>query len=418
MTTGFHIIRGIIENLFLLFFLYRAVFFVAALVKKPEKYKARRAHRYALLICAKNEHAVLGKLIHSLQDMDYPKDRYSIFVVADNCSDSTADVARRAGVIVYERTDLNRRGKGYALRFLLRRIKADFGFNAYDGYAVFDADNLVHKKYLSEINKMFDNGCRIITPYRGSKNFASSWVSGCSSLWFMIKSGLLNCPRTLLSVGCPVSGTGFVMHRDIVKRIAGWKYFSLAENMEFSADQLLSGERAVYCPSAVVYDEQPVRFVDSWTQRMRWVKGYYQVSGKYGLKLLKYMFKGVFTCYDMGVTLAAGWLFIAGCVLTLVINSFEYGFGTPEYGVLIGHTLIRNIIIFYIIHLVYAIVTVVTDMKRIYCPPLRKLEYIILYPVFVFTYIPMAFLAPFMPARWLQVKHSISISTKELHKVQ
>ncbi len=71
-------------------------------------------HRFAVLVAARNEEAVIGQLIESIQMQDYPSELVDVYVVADNCDDSTASVAREKGAFVYERFNKVHVGKGYA----------------------------------------------------------------------------------------------------------------------------------------------------------------------------------------------------------------------------------------------------------------------------------------------------------------
>ena len=114
-------------------------------------------HRFAVLIAARNEAAVIGDLIDSLKQQNYPAELIDIYVVADNCIDCTAEIAHAHGARVFERHDRSRVGKGFALSYLLRRIKRE-----YDGYLVFDADNVVDRNYFREINKTFSAGYNIV----------------------------------------------------------------------------------------------------------------------------------------------------------------------------------------------------------------------------------------------------------------
>ena len=130
--------------LFTLFYLYQIGYAVVGVVRRPQKPpEAKKNHRYAVLIAARNESAVIAELIDSIKKQNYPRELLDIFVVADNCTDNTADVARYAGATaVYERFNHLQVGKGYALDFVLKSIARDFGANTYEGYFVFDADNL------------------------------------------------------------------------------------------------------------------------------------------------------------------------------------------------------------------------------------------------------------------------------------
>lgn len=207
------------------------------------------------MIAARNEAAVIGNLIDSLKRQTYPAERIAIYVVADNCTDRTADVAHEHGAKVVRRFDRNRIGKGFALHYLLRRIKKQ-----YDAYLVFDADNVVDPNYIREINKAFSDGYDIVTSYRNSKNYGDNWISAGYGLWFLREAQYLNRPRALLGASCGVSGTGFLFSRRILEQCGGRNFFLLTEDIEFTAHNIIGGEKIGYCPTAVFYDEQPTGF--------------------------------------------------------------------------------------------------------------------------------------------------------------
>lgn len=162
-------VNFIISILFMACYAYQAVYLVAALLKKQKVFKAKKLHRYGVLIAARNEEAVIAQLIRSVRAQKYPEELIDIFVVADNCTDNTAQAAREAGAVVYERHNTYAVGKGYALRFLLENIFKNFGEYAYDGFFVFDADNILDENFISEMNNVFDNGYKVVTSYRNSK---------------------------------------------------------------------------------------------------------------------------------------------------------------------------------------------------------------------------------------------------------
>ena len=119
--------------------------------------------------------------------------------------------------------------------------------------------------------------------------------------------------------GCMISGTGFLMSREIVERNGGWKHHLLTEDLEFSVDTALAGDKIGYAGNAVFYDEQPITFSDSWKQRMRWVKGGYQLFSRYGAKLLwSAVKKRDFTYYDIFMMVSPAMLVT---LLGAVINS-------------------------------------------------------------------------------------------------
>src|SRR5262245_28516768 len=104
------------------------------------------AHHFAILVPAHNEELLLGRLLDSLARLDYPPDRYTVHVVADNCTDATAPLARAAGATVFERNDTSKRGKGFALHWLLEQM-SKAGMRP-DAYVVVDADSVVAPDFL------------------------------------------------------------------------------------------------------------------------------------------------------------------------------------------------------------------------------------------------------------------------------
>lgn len=409
------ILLKILPNIFILLFLYQFIYLLVGLFKKPMVFEAKKQHRYAILISAKNEENVIAHLIHSILNQEYPKELIQVFVVADNCSDQTADVSRSAGATVYERYDSQQLGKGYALQYLLRQIDKDYGLDTFEGYLVFDADNLLEKNYIQEINKVFDNGYRIITSYRNSKNYGSNWISAGTGLWFLREAKFINNARMQLGVSCLVSGTGFLMHRDIVKSNDGWNFFLLTEDVQFSVNSILKGEKIGYCGDAVFYDEQPLRFTDSWNQRLRWTKGFYQVFYEYGSQLLKRFFTTAsFTCYDVLITLTPGFVFLASVLLIGVITAINSAMVMSVYFAQILHTFLLACATSYLLFFLLGMSTTLAEWKRIYCPNRKKILYMFTFPIFMFTYVPLSVIALFVKIKWKPILHAVSINAEQV----
>ena len=302
-------------------YFYQLAYLLVGLVnrKRQDNREPSTLHRFAVVISARNEEAVIGTLLESLRKQNYPSHLLDLYVIADNCTDRTAQVSRECGATVYERFNKVKVGKGYAMDEFFRRLTAD-GRNDYDGYFVFDADNIVDPNFVREMNRTFDTGkYAAITSYRNSKNFSDNWISAGYSLWFLREARFLNFPRMLMGTTCAISGTGFLVSGDVIRQQGGWPYHLLTEDIEFSVNCALKGQTIGYCDKAVIYDEQPVTFSQSWDQRLRWSKGFYQVDAKYALSLVKGCGKGKrgFGCYDMLMTVAPA-MFLT--LFTLVLN--------------------------------------------------------------------------------------------------
>ncbi len=401
------ILNWIISVLFTICYAYQFFYVVVGLVRKPVKYTARINHRYAAVVSARNESAVIGNLIASIKGQNYPAELVDIYVIADNCTDDTAEAARKAGAFVYERFNRELVGKGYALDWFFKQLKNDGKF-AYDAFIVFDADNIVEPNFITGMNAVFDNGYRIVTSYRNSKNYGENWISAGYSLWFLREARYLNNVRMMLGTSCAISGTGFLVSSEIIEENGGWIHHLLTEDIEFTTDSIIKGEKIGYCEDAVLYDEQPTTMKQSYFQRLRWAKGFYQVFCNYGGKLAKGIFNGSFACYDMLMTLMPAMLLTLLCVVcnaaALVIGAIN---NSPEMGVMLK-ALFQTLAGFYVMFFGLGVITTVTEWKKIYCSNAKKVLFLFTFPLFMLTYVPISIIALFKKVKWEPIKHSVS----------
>lgn len=407
----------IIGLLFTLCYLYQYIYMLIALVKRPKKFpETEKRHRYAILIAARNEEAVIGQLCDSIRAQDYPPELIDICVVADNCSDGTKTVALSRGATVYERNDQNRVGKGYALEFLLESLKRDKGNTYYDAFIVIDADNLLDPHYVSEMNKAFSAGHRVITSYRNSKNYGDNWISSGYALWFLREARHLNNVRFLIGNSCMVSGTGFLLHRDILREENGWHWFSLTEDIEFTAELIRRGEKIAYCHDAMLYDEQPVKFGQSWRQRKRWAKGFLQVLHRHGGGLITGIFKkGGFSCFDMLMNLSPAFFLTTVSVfvnLTAALVAATTGQSALFLQILLdfGMTLLSAYLLLFCV----GVITLLFEWKKIRASVPRKLWSLFTFPLFIFTYLPISISALFSKTSWKPIEHNVAISIADI----
>lgn len=405
---------GVLTLILAVLYAYQAFYVVVGLLRRkyPVSGQAKTLHRYAVLISARNEEEVIGELIESLQQQDYPKELLDIYVIADNCTDATAQVARQAGAHVYERFDRVRVGKGYAMDWFFHRLQEEGKGDVYDGYFVFDADNIVDPAFVREMNNVFDSGdYAAITSYRNSKNYASNWISAGYALWFLRESRFLNHPRQLLGTNCAISGTGFLLSAKAVKENGGWPFHLLTEDIEFSVNCALQGNRIGYCDRAVVYDEQPTRFSQSWDQRLRWSKGFYQVDWHYGLSLVRRCLRGKrrFSCYDMLMTVAPGMLLTLAAILLNGMFAVAC-FTQPTYIArqilsVSADFMLSSVVNFYLGLLLYGLVTTISEWDKIRASSTKKVLFVFTFPLFMFTYVPIALSALVRRVSWKPIQH-------------
>lgn len=267
---------------------YRTVYKITGVFATRKFPKARKMHKYAILVAARNEEAVIEKLIESVSEQDYPRELVKVFVVADNCTDATAEASRRCGAVCYERFDLERRTKGYALQYLVECIKKDYGIESFDGYFIFDADNLLKKDYISRMNDSFDAGEKIVTSFRNTKNFDDNWISASYAVHWLRTIRNEHRARSLFRLATRIQGTGFLFSNELIRD--GWKYTGLTEDRAFCADAVAMGYKISYNNEAEFYDEQPVDIKIAMRQRIRWAKGHLQALTETGSKLLWHIF--------------------------------------------------------------------------------------------------------------------------------
>lgn len=402
----------IIAAVFFICYAYQFFYIPAALIKKDEPHKEEKKHRFAVLVCARNEEAVIAGLINSIHRQTYDRNLIRIFVMADNCTDNTASAARNAGATVYKRNNQSLVGKGYALEALLKNIERDYPRNYFDGFFVFDADNVLDKNYIAEMNKTFSDGNDIITSYRDSKNYGDNWISAGYALWFLRESRYLNHARMLLGTSCAVSGTGFLFSRRILEKNGGWNFHLLTEDIEFTVHNIVNGEKVAFCPKAVLYDEQPTSFRQSWRQRLRWAKGYLQVYGKYGKDLAKGIAKGDFSCFDMAMAIMpAAVLTAVSVVINSCVAAVTLAGGGNVTPILIS--LGESVLNVYLTLLLLGGITTVTEWKMIHTSAVKKVFYIFTFPLFMLTYIPISFAAIFAKVEWKPISHSVNVSLAE-----
>ena len=172
--------------------------------------------------------------------------------------DNTAQIARQAGAIVYERFNDNEKGKGFAMDWMFQRL---FEMERqYDAVCVFDADNLVHPNFLREMNSRLCKGERLIQGYLDSKNPNDTWISGVFSISFWVVNHVWHLAKYNIGLSSCLGGTGMCISTDILRR-HGWGATCLTEDMEFTMKALLEGIPTTWAHDAIVYDEKPLTFM-------------------------------------------------------------------------------------------------------------------------------------------------------------
>lgn len=300
--------NAVLTMLFILgmpFTLYGVYFLAIGLMglRRHRPYpEAPPKNRFAAVIAARNEAEVIGNLIDSLRDQDYPRELVDIYVLPNNCTDNTEAVARAHGAKTYACSGAVH-SKGAALEefFDATLLQND----NYDAYCVFDADNLVDPHFFSGMNGALCAGETMAQGYREGKNPISSWVSGSQTIFYYTIDRFLNLARTHCRLSALLNGTGFMIAADVLKD-GGFRTFTLTEDIEFTTQNIIKGRRVAWVPEAKIYDEVPETFGASWKQRMRWSTGTIQCFTQYAPQLW-HQFRQTkhWACMDMILYLAA-----------------------------------------------------------------------------------------------------------------
>jgi 1,2-diacylglycerol 3-beta-glucosyltransferase len=263
--------------------LYLDILSVAATLRRREPKLVSTRLRFAILVPAHDEEALLPRLLHSIAACDYPRERYNVYVVADNCSDSTAAIAKAAGVSVHERQDDRRVGKGHALHWLLSRI--DESSAQYDAFVFLDADSVISTNFLQVINRHLAGGAQAVQSYYGVLNDHESWASALRYAGLALYNGLRPRGRDALGLSAGIHGNGMAFTQAVVDRF-GWQAFTLAEDVEFHLKLVESGIRVRYAAEATVLAEMPTTLRQARSQNVRWERGRLQLLRTFGVRLL------------------------------------------------------------------------------------------------------------------------------------
>ncbi len=275
-----NIVFYVLFGIAVLLLMFKIILHITALLPAKKFPDAKKNHKYAILIPARNESKVIEGILESIKNQDYDASLLDTYVIVETPDDPTCEIAKkfeRTHVVIRQHLEL--KGKGYALDEAMQEIlPKELG---YEAYFIFDADNILDKNYIKEMNKVFDCGYDMALGYRNNKNWNDGWVASCSGVTFSIFSNFDNKPRSKIGFGVHVCGTGFYVSANVIKKLGGWKFFTLTEDYEFTLYSMANNLRSTYNENAKFYDEQPISFKQSWNQRMRWCKGFSQANKIY-----------------------------------------------------------------------------------------------------------------------------------------
>jgi cellulose synthase/poly-beta-1,6-N-acetylglucosamine synthase-like glycosyltransferase len=315
-----------VQGILLLCVAYHFVLLLAS-IRQPSQpsRSAAPGTRFAILIPAHNEAAVLPATLAQLQRQDYVRALFDVHVVADHCSDDTVEVARKGGAIGHVRTSAPSGQKSHALGWLLDRILA--ADPAYDAVAVFDADSLVAPEFLGVMDAHLQAGAPVLQGQHIISNPHDSWLAAMAAVDMRLNNRLRNQSRRNLGLSCRLMGDAMVFDARIL-RDHGWLGATLTEDREYGYELLLRGIQVRYVPQARSYGQAAGSWHQARPQRLRWYRGVVGMQRRLVGRLMRgilrsrslalldgllelimpsYSFLVALSLLNLGVVLAAAW---------------------------------------------------------------------------------------------------------------
>lgn len=397
-----------------IYWIYQLVVSICSFITLKDKpLIENKNHKFLAIIPAHNEEAVVGNLIESLKNQNYPKNKYDICVIVDNCTDNTKDVAESYGVKIFERheDDPSKKTKGDALRLLLNSLLADPQMD-YDAFCVFDADNIVDSNFISAMNKHLCQGEEVVQGYRDIKNPTDSWIASGYAIFYWTMNRFYHLARYNAGLSPLINGTGFMVKFDAI-RPTGWNTNTLTEDIEFSLKRIIQGKKLGWATDAIVYDEQPVKFKPSWSQRSRWTIGHIQCLFEYTKPLAKAASSNKTLMNFDGLLYMLGSIpMFVITILLLVLNAISYlfnGMTTPDFIL----NIVRYIVPTFLLPILTAVMIMVIDKK-----PIKKMwKGLLMYPAFLGSWLLINFKCLFKrDTTWEKIEHVRNVKIDDVDK--
>lgn len=407
--SGVMVLCMVLTAIMLIYGAYYVVFGLIGIFHSYHSFKhSKIKHHFTVLIPARNEEAVIGELVDSLKKQNYPKNAYTINVIADHCTDHTAEIAGEHGATVII-NEADTHSKGELLNRFFHLAKARIHT---DAYLIFDADNLVEPDFLSQMNDAYGEGYKVAQGHRVGKNISDSWISTCYELFFMIQNNFLNHARFCVGKSGYLNGTGIMISKDIAD--SGLFYGqSVTEDMELEANMALSNVDIAYVSGALTFDEYPIKLGTSLRQLLRWYIGQMDCFKRFGGRLLKTAFqKKNFACLDK-------FLFFIMQIVSMV------SLGTQILCVCTGLPGINALLpipawtIFLGLGALYALSTIVIYqiLKRYRGQTTSCLPGAFMFPVFMYIWLPVSLMWIFRGSRkykWEPIQHVRALHIEDM----
>jgi cellulose synthase/poly-beta-1,6-N-acetylglucosamine synthase-like glycosyltransferase len=256
---------------------------VTILFRRPDPVEPRALDpptRLLFLVPAHNEEELIEACVTSLQGVDYPREAVRIVVIADNCTDRTAEIVRSLGAEVVERDNLEERGKPYAIMYTLERVGRDW-----DAFVIIDADTEVVPEFARALHDRGPLADHVVQAQFAIRNPGESWLTRLADILNWSTYRFRYPLKRRAGLNSPMTGNGMCIGRDVIEAYP-WETTSLTENWELYARYTTEGVRIDYCRDAVLLSQEAKSLSQGEIQRNRWTAGRYAVLGKWRSRML------------------------------------------------------------------------------------------------------------------------------------
>jgi 1,2-diacylglycerol 3-beta-glucosyltransferase len=275
LRTVFTFLIAAMIAIWLVFVLYQLFLIFCAILPRHSVTNITIFHRFHLIIPAHNEEMLLGEVLHRLKELDYDNELYNIVVIADNCSDATATIAKNCDVRCLERYNEDCKGKGYALAWALDTLLAERN-DPLDAYVILDADSILSPNFLTEMNRLLNQGAKVIQARYIVLNTNDSWRTRLMSCALDLAHHAKPLGRRNIGLSDGLKGNGMCFLSEILRSVP-WSGESITEDIDYALRLNERRIRIVYCPTATVSAQMPVDSKQAETQRERWEGGRYGI---------------------------------------------------------------------------------------------------------------------------------------------
>lgn len=420
-----YIILIVIAIPLLLQIFYVLMFF---LKKKTWKHSDEKG-RIAYLIPAYNEEDVIYDTVKSLlSKQNYPRDKFDVYVVANNCTDRTAELAEKAGavVLIHDDPDPAHRMALYPLKYGVDYL-INLTENPYDMVIHLDADNHINADFSSLMNDAYQSGVDFARPYEGTMNATQNFYTKASSLFYAFDSRFGSRVRERLHLSAHVDGCGTMMSVRMLKKTGGYDCSSMSDDAEFSLNRMIEGVKGHFVEDAVVYQDSPSSYRDTLNRNRRIGGGVMELmKSKFGVIIKTFFKTGNMSLLEMLSMYMLNFLnvLIAVWIPAFYIYNFLFLwfaghgaleltlFGAEYYTAVFWNTIIAGasilVALFIFFGYLQALFLVLTDYKKLGAKKRSELmSAVFMFPAFLIIYmITLCAGAMSKPKKWGKVKRN------------